>query len=148
MTLAHYGEALQPRLTTLKPEDTQKISNLLVRRSERLEMRAMEKNRLSILPKHLQADIKRHIAYLKKAMDKLEKERDKLIVETPEWERLITVLLSVKGGGKILDYTLISEPPELGQLNRKEIAALLGVAPMNKESGAYKAITKNTPRTV
>ena len=140
--IAHYGEALQPRLTPLKPENTQKISDLLVRRSELLEMRTMEKNRLSILPKHLQADIKRHIAYLKKAMDKLEKERDKLIAETPEWERLMTVLLSVKGVGKILTYTLLSERPELGQLNRKEIAALVGVAPMNKESGAYKGQRK------
>ena len=75
-------------------------------------------------------------------MDKLEKERDKLIAKTPEWERLMTVLLSVKGVGKILAYTLISERPELGQLNRKEIAALVGVAPMNKESGAYKGQRK------
>jgi len=140
--IAHYGEALQPRLTTLKPENTRKISDLLVRRSELLEMRTMEKNRLSILPKHLQAEIKRHITYLKKAMDKLEKELDKLIAETPEWERLMTILLSVKGVGKILAYTLISELPELGQLNRKEIAALVGVAPMNKESGAYKGQRK------
>ena len=54
----------------------------------------------------------------------------------------MTVLLSVKGVGKVLAYTLISELPELGQLNRKEIAALVGVAPMNKESGAYKGQRK------
>ena len=136
--IAHYGEALQPRLTTIKPENTRKISDLLIRRAELLEMRTMEKNRLSILPKHLQADIKRHITYLKKAMEKLEKALDQLIAKTPEWDRLMTVLLSVKGIGKVLAYTLISELPELGQLNRKEIAALVGVAPMNKESGAYK----------
>lgn len=140
--IAHYGEALQPRLTTIKPENTQKISDLLVRRAELLEMRTMEKNRLSILPKHLQADIKRHITYLKKAMEKLEAALDQLIAKTPEWDRLMTILLSVKGVGKVLAYTLISELPELGQLNRKEIAALVGVAPMNKESGAYKGQRK------
>jgi transposase len=136
--IAHYGEALQPRLTTLKPENTQKISDLLVRRSEILTMRTMEKNRLSILPKHLQAEIKRHITYLTKAMETLEKSLDKLISNTPEWDRLMTILLSVKGVGKVLTYTLISELPELGQLNRKKSAALVGVAPMNRESGAYK----------
>jgi transposase len=130
------------RLTTIKPENTQKISDLLVRRAELLEMRTMEKNRLSILPKHLQADIKRHIAYLTKAMLKLEKQLDTLIEETPEWERLMKILLSVKGIGKVLAYTLISELPELGQLNRKQVAALVGVAPMNKESGAYKGQRK------
>lgn len=82
--IAHYGEALQPRLTTTKPENTQKISDLLVRRAELLEMRTMEKNRLSILPKHLQADIKRHITYLKKAMEKLEAALDQLIAKPPE----------------------------------------------------------------
>lgn len=56
-------------------------------------------------------------------MDKLEKALDQLIAKTPEWDRLMTILLSVKGIGKVLAYTLISEPPELGQLNRKEIAA-------------------------
>ncbi|MCK5726819.1 MAG: transposase, partial [Thiotrichaceae bacterium] len=59
--IAHYGEALQPRLTKIKPENTQKISDLLVRRAELLSMRTMEKNRLSILPKHLHTDIKNHI---------------------------------------------------------------------------------------
>lgn len=65
--IAHYGEALQPRLTAIKPENTQKISDLLVRRAELLEIRTMEKNRLSILPKHLQTDIRRHVSYLKKS---------------------------------------------------------------------------------
>ena len=140
--IAHYGEALQPRLTRIKPENIQKISDLLVRRAEILEMRTMEKNRLSILPKHLQSDIKKHIAYLTKAMTKLEKELDTLIEKTSQWKRLMALLLSVKGIGKVLAYTLISELPELGQLNRKQIAALVGVAPMNKESGAYKGQRK------
>ena len=140
--IAHYGEALQPRLSKIKPENTQIISDLLIRRAELLSMRTMEKNRLSILPNHLHADIKKHIDYLKKAMDKLEKKLDQMIAKTPEWNRLMTLLLSVKGIGKILSYTLMSELPELGQLNRKKIAALVGIAPMNKESGAYKGQRK------
>lgn len=140
--IAHYGEALQPRLSKIKPENTQKISDLLIRRVELLSMRTMEKNRLSILPKHLHADLKNHINYLNKAMDKIEKKLDQLIAKAPEWDQLMTLLLSVKGIGKVLAYTLISELPELGQLNRKKIAALVGIAPMNKESGAYKGQRK------
>ena len=140
--IAHYGEALQPRLTTIKPENTRSISDLLIRRAELLEMRTMEKNRLSILPKQLQVGIKQHINYLTKAMEKIEKKLDELIKEMPERDRLMIILLSVKGVGKVLAYTLISELPELGQLNRKEIAALVGVAPMNKESGAYQGRRK------
>ena len=71
--IAHYGEALQPRISTIKPKNTQEISDLLVRRAELLEMRTMEKNRLSILPKHLHLDIKKHISLLKNAMILLEK---------------------------------------------------------------------------
>ena len=70
--IAHYGEALQPRLTTIKPENTRIISDLLIRRAELLERRTMEKNRLSILPKYWQAEIKQHINYLKKVMEKIE----------------------------------------------------------------------------
>jgi len=61
-----------------------------------------------------------------------------LIEDTPDWNNTLQILLSVKGVGKVLAYTLLSDIPELGQLNRKEIAALIGVAPMNRESGAYK----------
>ncbi len=140
--IAFYGEALQPRETQLKPENIQLISDLLARRSQLLEMRTMEKNRLSILPKTVSEPIKQHIKYINKAADKIEVKLDTLIEATPQWQQLMKILLSVKGVGKVLAYTLISELPELGQLNRKQIAALVGVAPMNRESGAYKGKRK------
>ena len=65
-----------------------------------------------------------------------------LIEETPQWKETHDILMSVKGVGKILTYTLLSDLPELGQLNRKEIASLVGVAPMNKESGSYQGKRK------
>jgi transposase len=61
-----------------------------------------------------------------------------LVEQVPEWKDKRDLLLSAKGVGKVLAYTLMSELPELGQLNRKEIAALVGVAPINKDSGSYK----------
>ena len=75
-------------------------------------------------------------------MEKIEVKLDRLIEETPQWQTLMKILLSVKGVGKVLAYTLLSDLPELGKLNRKEIAALVGVAPMNRESGIYKGKRK------
>ncbi len=89
------------------------------------------------LPKQIRSNT-RLIESINKEIDWAEKRLDKLIENTPDWNKLLAILLSVKGIGKVLAYTLLSELPELGQLNRKEIAALVGVAPMNRESGLYK----------
>ena len=140
--IAHYGEALKPRLTDVKPENVQHISDLLVRRSQLIDMRTMESNRLSILPKTLQRSIKHLIKVLNKELEKTDEQLDQLIQDTPDWHELMTLLTSVKGVGKVLAYTLLSHLPELGQLNRKEIAALVGVAPMNRDSGAYRGKRK------
>ena len=136
--IAHYGEALKPRLTEIKADNIQKISDLLVRRSQLVDMRTMEKNRVSIMPTEIKRSNKRLIKELQKEIDWVETKLDKVIAETPDWNKTLEILMSVKGVGKVLAYTLLSDLPELGQLNRKEVAALVGVAPMNRESGAYK----------
>jgi len=136
--IAHYGEAVQPRLTALKPEKARLISDLLTRRSQLLDMSTMEKNRLSILPKALHVSLKRILRHLGSEVERIEKRLDKLIDVMPLWKEKRDLLMSVNGVGKVLAYTLLSDLPELGTLNRKEIAALVGVAPMNRESGNYK----------
>jgi transposase len=136
--IAHFGEALKPRLTEIKADNVQRISDLLVRRSQLLEMRTMEKNRYSIHSKELKRSNTRIIKYFNKEVEWVEAKLDTLIEDTPDWNKTLQILLSVKGVGKVLAYTLLSDLPELGQLNRKEIAALVGVAPMNRESGAYR----------
>jgi len=137
-TIARFGEALKPEPTKLKPENVRLISDLLARRSQLLDMSTMEKNRLSILPKPLHTSLKRHIKQLQTEVKRIELKLDKLIDQTPLWQEQRDLLMSVNGVGKILAYTLLSDLPELGQLNRREIAALVGVAPMNRESGNYK----------
>lgn len=102
----------------------------------------MEKNRLSIMPKELHAGLKRHLKFIQKDIASIEEKLDVLIDDTPQWKETRDILLSVKGVGKVMAYTLLSDLPELGQLNRKEIAALVGLAPMNRESGAYKGKRK------
>jgi transposase len=136
--IAHYGEALRPEPTSLKAENARLVSDLLARRSQLLDMATMEKNRLSILPKALHASLNRTLKLLRNELDKIEGLLDKHIEQQPEWRAKRDLLTSVNGVGKVLAYTLLSDLPELGQLNRKEIAALVGVAPMNKESGNYK----------
>ena len=136
--IAHFGAALKPEPTVLKPENARLISDLLARRSQLLDMSTMEKNRVSILPKPLHASLRRHLKYLQAEVQKTEQQLDKLIDKTPHCKQRRDLLMSVNGVGKILTYTLLSDLPELGQLNRKQIAALVGVAPMNKESGHYQ----------
>jgi len=136
--IAYYGEALQPAPSVLKGAKPRLISDLLARRSQLLEMATMEKNRLSILPKALHASLNRHLKQLQAEVKKIEQLLDKHVDQSPEWQAKRDLLMSVNGVGKVLTYTLLSDLPELGQLNRKEIAALVGVAPMNKESGSYK----------
>ena len=141
-TIAYYGEATKPRCTEIKPKNIRLISDLLVRRSQLLDMSTMEKNRLSIMPKELHAGLKRHLKFIQKEVSAIEDKLDLLIDDTPQWKETRDILLSVKGVGKVMAYTLLSDLPELGQLNRKEIAALVGLAPMNRESGAYKGKRK------
>lgn len=135
--IAHFGEALKPEATPQKDKPSLQISELLARRAQLMEMRSMEKNRVSILPKTLQPSLHRHIKQLSDELDRIDRALDKAMAKVPAWSEQLQLLTSVNGVGRVLAYTLLSELPELGQLNRKEIAALVGVAPMNKESGSY-----------
>lgn len=135
--IALFGATLKPQPTKAQPEDVQLVSDLLARRCQVLDMRTMEKNRLGILPKSLHRSLKRHIKQLTDELARLDKTIDEAIEQVPFWSEKKELLLGVNGVGKVLTYTLLSDLPELGHLNRKEIAALVGVAPMNKDSGGY-----------
>lgn len=136
--IAHFGEALAPRLTEIKPEKLRQISDLLTVRSQCLEMSTMQKNRLKRMPKAVQAPIARILKSIQKEIVKIDGQLDTLIDQVDDWKEKRDLLLSAKGVGKVLAYTLMSELPELGKLNRKEIASLVGIAPMNRDSGSYE----------
>ena len=136
--IAHFGEAIKPALTALKPEKLRPISDLLTVRSQCLEMSTMQKNRLKRMPKAVHKPIQRILNAIKKESELIDKQLDKLIDEVPEWKEKRDFLISAKGVGKVLAYTLLSELPELGTLNRREVAALVGVAPMNRDSGSFQ----------
>jgi transposase len=136
--IAHFGEALKPVLTDLKPEKLRLLSDLLTVRSQCLEMRTMQKNRLQRMPKTVHQPIRNILKSISREIERIDHQLDKLIADIPQWQDKVDQLTSVKGVGKVLAYTLLSELPELGQLNRKQIAALVGVAPMNRDSGRHK----------
>jgi len=97
----------------------------------------MQKNRLQRMPMAVHAPIRRILKSIQKELAGIDQQLDKQIDAVPEWAASRDLLLSAKGVGKVLAYTLMSELPELGKLNRKEIASLVGIASMNKDSGSF-----------
>jgi len=136
--IAYFGEAIKPALTDLKPAKLRLLSDLLTVRSQCLDMSTMQKNRLLRMPKKVQPPIQRILKAIQKEIERIDKKLDKLVDAIPQWREQRDLLMSAKGVGKVVAYTLMSELPELGKLNRKEIAALVGVAPMNRDSGSYR----------
>jgi len=133
--IAHYGEALKPNLTQLKPEKLQQISDLVTLRTQLLTLSTQQKNRLGRMPTLTHAPLKRVLKSIQKEIQEIDKKLDKLIAKVPQWKHDVDILMSAHSVGKVLAYTLLSELPELGTLNRREVASLVGLAPMNKDSG-------------
>ncbi|WP_188843886.1 IS110 family transposase, partial [Shewanella aestuarii] len=140
--IAHYGDAIKPKLSTLKPDIMQVMSDLVSRRNQIMAMQTMEKNRLQILPKELAMTIKPILTVFKNQIAKIETKIVNLIESTPDYQAKNIILQSMKGIGKIAAASIISNLPELGYINNKEASSLVGVAPMNKESGRFKGHRK------
>ena len=140
--IAYYGDTIKPDPTDLKPEKLRLLSDLLAVRSQCLEMSTMQKNRLQRMPKTVHRSIRNILNSITKEIASIDQQLDKLVAEIPHYQERVNQLISAKAVGKVLAYTLLSDLPELGQLNRKEIAALVGVAPMNRDSGKHKGKRK------
>ena len=138
--IAHYGEAIQPNLSALKPETMQAMSDLVTRRNQLLTMQTMEKNRLNIMPKYLAMTIKPILTAFKNQIEKIENKIAALITSCPDYQAKSDILQSMPGIGKIAAASIISNLPELGYINNKQAASLVVVAPMNRESGRYKGL--------
>ena len=136
--IAHFGEAMRPALSALKPEKLRQISDLIAVRSQCLDMSTMQKNRLQRMPTSVHKPIQRILKAIQKEVERIDQQIDKLVEAIPQWRSQRDLLMSAKGVGKVVAYTLMSELPELGKLNRKEIAALVGVAPINRDSGSFR----------
>lgn len=136
--IAHFGEAIKPKLSTLKPENMRLMSDLLSRRRQLMTMQTMEKNRLQIMPKEITNSIKPLLTALKNQLEKIELKLANLIKECDEYKTKNDIIQSMPGIGNVVAFHLISDMPELGYLTNKQASALVGVAPINRESGSYE----------
>jgi transposase len=133
--LAHFAAAVRPPVRTLPSDEEEQLTGLLTRRRQIVDMLTVEKNRLHTVRSALRGDIEEHITWLQEKLSKLDEEVDQFIQATPLWKHKDAILRSVPGVGRVTSSTLLAMLPELGKLNRQQIAALVGVAPVNKDSG-------------
>ncbi len=136
--IAWFADAVRPQVRPLKDQQTRDLAALLSRRSQILGMLNAENNRLLSAPAHLRKDLKEHIRWLERRLKKLDVDLDILIRDTPVWRDKDQLLQSVPGVGPVLSRSLLANLPELGILNRRELAALVGLAPFNRDSGQHR----------
>jgi transposase len=139
--LALYGERLEPPLRELPDEQNQALRALWVRREQLIEMLGMEENRLEHASKTLQRNLRAHIEYLRKQIKQSDHDLDREVRSSALWDKY-ELLSSVPGVGRVLSVALLSDLPELGRLDRGEVAALAGVAPFNCDSGTLRGQRK------
>lgn len=136
--IARFGSALRPEPRILVDEQSRDLKALVTRRQQLTEMRSAETNRLKRAQPAVQERLRRHIEYLTQELEDIEGEIEELIRESPIWSEKAELLRDVPGIGSVSCLTLVGALPELGSLNRQQIAALVGVAPLNRDSGAYR----------
>ena len=140
--LAHYGEAVQPEPQELTDEETRELKALVRRRHQVVKLLTTERNRYPTALPLVKESIEHHIAYLVQERKALDAELKHRLQEDAIWREKADLLQSVPGVGPTTAATFISCLPELGALNRKAIAALVGVAPLNSDSGKYRGRRK------
>jgi transposase len=133
--LAHFAEAVRPEPRPLTDEATQRLAALLERRSQLVTMLTAEKNRRQQALKSVRPLIEAHIAWLEHTLEQLNQDLEQALRASPLWRERDELLRSVPGVGPILSLTLLADLPELGTLAHKQLAALVGVAPLNRDSG-------------
>jgi len=137
--LAHFAAAIHPDPRPLPETQAQELSALLARRRQLVEMLTAERNRLrQARSKAVQDRVRAHITWLEKELATIGKDLHRSIQESPAWREKDNLLKGVPGVGTVLSVTLLANLPELGTLNRRQIAALVGVAPLNRDSGSFR----------
>lgn len=135
--IAQYGQAMQPKPQAFP--DTHDLKEVMARRSQLVEMISAEKTRLkAVRQESIKQDIKAHIEWLETRLSDVEKGLRKAIKASPVWREKDELLQSTPGVGPTLSATLLTQLPELGTLNRHQVAALSGVAPLNRDSGLMR----------
>ena len=136
--IADFAQSIRPEIRPLKDLEAQELEAVVSRRRQINRMLTAEKNRLHSAPAWTRKDIRLHIQWLEKRLEKINVDLDRRIRKSPAWKAKDEILRSAKGVGPKLSQVLLSDVPELGTLNRKKISALVGLAPMNRDSGKFR----------
>lgn len=136
--IARFAESVRPAIRPLKDASLRELEALVLRRRQITSMLAAEENRRTNAPSVIRRSLDASIASLRRCLRDLDRDLAKLVQERPEWRERDQLLQSAPGAGSVLSTTLIAGLPELGKLNRKEIAALVGIAPLNRDSGSFR----------
>ena len=136
--LAHFADAVRPEVRPLKDAETQVLNSLTARRHQVMTMLVSEKNRLGTAIGAVSPRIEAHIAWLEQELSDLDQGLRQTLRRSPVWREKDDLLRTVPGVGPQLSLTLLAHLPALGTLNRRQIAALVGVAPYNRDSGALR----------
>lgn len=136
--LARFAAVIRPELRPLPDEQARELEALVARRRQLVGMQTMEKNRLKqALPK-LRESIREHLEWLRRQIADTSDGMRRMLEDSPAWQVKADLLKTAPGVGDVTALTLLAELPELGSLNRKQIAALVGVAPLNRDSGTLR----------
>lgn len=136
--IAHFGEAVKPEVRPIADPAAKKLDALVARRRQLVDMLTAERHRTLQAEDAVKRSLYEHIEWLEKRLGKMDDELLATVRESPVWREKDDLLQSVPGIGKAVSVTLLAELPELGRLNRRQIAALVGVAPFNRDSGTLK----------
>ena len=137
--IALFAEKIRPEARSVATQDAQRLGELVARRRQVVEMIGMEANRRRrAADKRLVKKIDRHVAFLEKELTDVDADIDAGVRASPAWRETEDLLTSVPGVGPVTARTLIAELPELGGLDRRKLAALVGVAPFNRDSGTWR----------
>ena len=142
LVLAGFAQGIRPKPRPIKDQQLQELDALVSRRRQIVDMLTAEKNRLSSAPQCTRKSIREHIKWLEKRLKEIEADLAKKVKDSPVWREKDKLLQSTSGVGPILSLSLMSDLPELGTLNRRQIAALVGTAPFNCDSGKFKGKRK------
>jgi len=138
LVLARFAEAVRPALRPLPDEVTLELRALIARRRQLTEMIVVERNRLGGASKTVRKRIDAHVRWLEAELQRADGDLDQSIRQSPIWQDKEDLLRSIPGIGPVISRTLLAELPELGGLNRKQIASLVGIAPLNRDSGTLR----------
>lgn len=135
--LARFAEAIRPEVRALKSSELMDLDSLLTRRRQLVEMITAEGNRQAQAHGRIAKQIAQHLIWLRKRLAEADEDLDDAIKQSPLWKDKAALIISVPGVGKVTSTSLVATLPELGQLTRREISALVGVCPFNRDSGGH-----------